>query len=92
MENSGTPTRTSNFGAWLLSNTSRGPLDDTNDMPLSKGEQRKTRIAELLTALAGMRPARRRDDAARFKRLEAELILLLDAEVIRTHHKRRRES
>jgi hypothetical protein len=69
-----------------------GAWDDTNDMPLSKGEQRKTRIAELLTALAGMRPARRRDDPARFSRLEAELILLLDAELIRTHQKRRHES
>jgi hypothetical protein len=58
--------------------------DDTNDMPLSKGEQRKIRIAELFKALGEMRPARRRDDPVRFKRIEAELILLLDAELIRT--------
>jgi hypothetical protein len=66
--------------------------DDTNDMPLSKGEERKTRIAELLKSLGDMRPARRRDDAARFKRIEAELVLLLDAELIRTHQMSARES
>jgi hypothetical protein len=66
--------------------------DDTNDMPLSKGRQRKTRIAELLRALADMRPARRRDDSERFQRIEAELILLLDAELIRIHQKSARES
>jgi hypothetical protein len=66
--------------------------DDTNEMPLSGGAQRRTRIAELLTALADMRPARRHDDTARFKRIEGELILLLDAELIRTHQRSPRES
>jgi len=68
------------------------PWDDTNELPLSQGEQRKARIAELLNALADMRPARRRDDAARFTRIEAELVLLLDAALIWTHHKHLRES
>ena len=62
--------------------------DDTNDMPLSEGEQRKTRIAELLNALAEMHPARRRDDAARVCRIEDELIVLLDGELIRNRQKR----
>jgi hypothetical protein len=62
--------------------------DDINEMPLSNGGQRKMRIAELLTALAAMRPARRRDDTARFARLESELILLLDAELIATNQTR----
>jgi len=66
--------------------------DDTNELPLSQGDQRKARIAELLTALADMRPARRRDDAARFTRIEAELVLLLDAALIGSHQKHLRAS
>jgi hypothetical protein len=66
--------------------------DYTNEMPLSTDGQRTRRIAELLTALAAMRPARRRDDAAHFTRLERELILLLDAELIATHQTTARPS
>jgi hypothetical protein len=68
------------------------PWDDTNELPLSQGDQRKARIAELLRALADMRPARRRDDAARFTRIEAELVLLLDAALIWAQQKHARES
>jgi hypothetical protein len=66
--------------------------DDTNELPLSQGDQRKARIAELFKAVVDMRPARRRDDAARFTRMEAELVLLLDAALIWTHQKHMRES
>jgi hypothetical protein len=66
--------------------------DDTNDMPLSMDGQRKRRIAELLEAFAAMRPARRDDDPARFIRLERELILLLDAELIAIQQTRARPS
>ena len=52
--------------------------DDINGMPLSEGEQRKTRIAELLIALADRRAARRREDPARICRIEDELILSLE--------------
>jgi hypothetical protein len=45
-------------------------------------ESRQTRIAKLLMELATIRPARRRDDEARRRTIEAELVLLLDAEIM----------
>lgn len=39
-------------------------------------QKRKARIDKLTQALLEMRPARRRDDKIRAKRLDAELILL----------------
>jgi hypothetical protein len=65
--------------------------DDPNEMPLSKGGQRRVRIAELLKALSAIRLARRLD-SARFTRLERELILLLDADLIATHQTRAQSS
>jgi hypothetical protein len=56
--------------------------DDSHEMPLSRKGQRQQRIAELYTQLAAMRPARRCGDAARFARLEGELMLLLSADLI----------
>jgi hypothetical protein len=44
---------------------------------------RQARIARLLLELAAIRPARRRDDETRRRRIEAELILLLNAEIIK---------
>lgn len=56
--------------------------DDSGEMPLSKKGQRQHRIAELFTHLAAMRHGRRPGDAAHVARLEGELMLLLDAELI----------
>jgi hypothetical protein len=84
--------RPSTVHRMTLTDDAERPWNDTNDLPLSQGDQRQRGIAELLRALADMRPARRRDDPARVTLLEAELILLLDAALIRTHQKRPRES
>jgi hypothetical protein len=92
MGNSPGPRGTSTFRRMAITDDADRRWDDTNDMPLNQGEQRKTRIAELLRAMADMRPARRRDDLARFTRMEAEVILLLEAALIRTHQQRVRES
>jgi hypothetical protein len=43
---------------------------------------RQARIAKLLMELAAIRPARRRGDVTRRRTIEAELVLLLDAEVL----------
>jgi hypothetical protein len=45
-------------------------------------QTRQLRIAQLLMALAAIRPARRRDDETRRRSIEAELVLLLDAETM----------
>jgi hypothetical protein len=42
---------------------------------------RQTRIATLLKELAAIRQARPRDDVDRRRRIEAELVVLLDAEI-----------
>ena len=57
--------------------------DDADEMPLSQGDRRKIRIAELFAALVAMHPCRRHGDAGRLVQLQAELILLLDADLIR---------
>ena len=74
------------------SESTQGGWDDTDDMPLSNGVDRRTRIAELFSALADMRPPQRWDDPAQFTRLEAELMLLLNAELIRQDQPRARTS
>jgi hypothetical protein len=84
--------RTSTFTRMSIPDYADRLWDDSNELPLSRGDQRKARIAELLKSLADMRPARRRDDAARFTRIEAELVLLLDAALISTHLQHVRES
>jgi hypothetical protein len=65
---------------------------DVDEMPVSEDRRRQIRIAELFRALADMRPARRRGDSAHFTRIEAELILLLDAELILMHLKKTQQS
>jgi hypothetical protein len=69
-----------------------GAWDDIDDMPLSSGVERRSRIAELLRTLAEMRPGRRWGDPARLTRLEAELMLLLNAELIRHDQQKARGS
>jgi hypothetical protein len=66
--------------------------NDDDEMPLSQGDQRKGRIAELLRAVAAMRPCRRHGDAALLTQLQAELMLLLDADLIQLHQKTGRPS
>ena len=53
--------------------------DDDEDMPISQG--RKTRIGELLSAVAAMRPCRRHGDPALLTELQTELRVLLDANI-----------
>ncbi len=45
-------------------------------------QARQTRIATLLIELAAIGPARRRDDQTRRQKIETELVLLLDAEIL----------
>ena len=68
------------------------PWNDEDDMPLDMGDQRKIRITQLLQDCVAMRPCRRHGDSAKLKRMEAELILLLDAELIGLQRKAGRES
>jgi hypothetical protein len=66
--------------------------NDENEMPLATGDERKIRITELLQDCVAMRPCRRHGDSAKLKRMEAELTLLLDAELITLQRKAGRES
>jgi hypothetical protein len=58
------------------------PAWNDDEMPLGEGDRRKTRIGELLKAVAAMRPCRRHGDHELLTQLQAELILLLDADLI----------
>jgi hypothetical protein len=58
------------------------PVWDDEDT-FRQSAYRKTRIAELFRALDVMRPSRRHGDAIRLQQIEAELRLLLDAELRR---------
>jgi hypothetical protein len=61
-------------------------------MPLSKGDERRTASVNLLSALAAMRPCRRHGDPALLTLLQAELVLLLDADLIRIRQQTGRAS
>jgi hypothetical protein len=65
---------------------------DRQDSARPVDEPRQTRIARLLMELAAIRPARRRDDVARRRSIEAELVLLLDAEILSRRTARRAET
>jgi hypothetical protein len=55
---------------------------DADDAPITEGEQRRKRIAELLRASDLARRGRRLDDPALLKQIEAELTALMDAELV----------
>jgi hypothetical protein len=54
---------------------------DGQDMSRMDDQIRQTRIDTLLKELAAIRQARPRDDVPRRRRIEAELVVLLDAEI-----------
>jgi hypothetical protein len=54
---------------------------DDDEISFSQPEHRKTRIGELIGALAAMRPCRRQGDAPLLQALEAELLLWLDKDL-----------
>jgi hypothetical protein len=64
-----------------MASTHIGERDHRNIFPIGD-ESRQRRIARLLMELAAIRPARRYDDMARKRTIEAELVLLLDAEIM----------
>jgi hypothetical protein len=64
-----------------MASTHISERDSRNIFPIGDAS-RQTRIARLLMELAAIRPARRRDDVARRRTIEAELVLLLDAEIM----------
>jgi hypothetical protein len=66
--------------------------NDDDEMPLTQGDRRKTRIGELLSAVTAMRLCRRHGDAALLTQLQTELMLRLDADLIHIHQKRGRPS
>jgi hypothetical protein len=49
-------------------------------LPRTHAQKHKARIDKLTHALHGMRPARRRDDKVRAKRIDAELTLLRNSD------------
>jgi len=55
--------------------------DDGQDMPQDDNRTRQMRIDNLIMALAAIRPARGRADVERRRQIEAELVLLLEAEI-----------
>jgi hypothetical protein len=59
------------------------PVWDDDEDAFRQSAYRKHRIAELFSALDVMRPSRRHGDAIRLQQIEAELRLLLDAELLR---------
>jgi hypothetical protein len=68
------------------------PSDDEDVIALKTSQDRKHRIADLRLAAELTRPCRREGDAARLQHIEAELSLLLDAELLRLERKPARPS
>jgi hypothetical protein len=66
--------------------------NDDDEVRLSQGNRRKTRIGEVLSAVAAMRPCRRHGDPALLTTLQTELMLLLDADLIQMTQKTGRSS
>jgi hypothetical protein len=54
---------------------------DGQDMSQADDQTRQTRIDKLILQLATIRPARSRADVERRRQIEAELVLLLEAEI-----------
>jgi hypothetical protein len=65
----------------------RQPPVSDDDNGFRHSDDRKTRIKELVSQAKLLRSSTREGDAARLKQIEAELSLLLDAELLRLERK-----